>query len=389
MSQIAEQKCPACGAPLRFDPASGKLVCDYCGTVTELASPEKQDKKDSGHMKKPSQTRPSGQAQNAAAGNGGSEDGEGIEGFDFDSLTDMITDPAAMDLPIYNCVSCGAEVIAPAEQMALTCPYCGNNIVLTQKVTGKLRPDGVIPFKISAKELPAAVRHFYRDKKLLPRNFFSQSTMGKVTGVYVPFWVFSGDVGGVLQYRAQTSSSSRSGDYIITQTNYYRLVRDAALSFDNLPVDVSGRIEDRLMDSLEPFHTSEIQPFDMRYLSGFTADRFDQKKDDIAARAEARMKNTTYKLVNAQAAAGYGSAERTGGRLKADLKAKYILFPVYLFDISHGGKNYHFAVNGQTGKVVGDIPTDSGVSFLYFLKRFAIVGGGLVAISVAKYMLGM
>ena len=36
MSQIAEQKCPACGAPLRFDPASGKLVCDYCGTVVDL-----------------------------------------------------------------------------------------------------------------------------------------------------------------------------------------------------------------------------------------------------------------------------------------------------------------------------------------------------------------
>ena len=97
--------------------------------------------------------------------------------------------------------------------------------------------------------------------------------MGKVTGVYVPFWVFSGDVKGTLGYKAQTSSSSRSGDYIITQTNHYQLVRDAALSFDNLPVDASGRIDDRLMDSLEPFNTAETKPFDMRYLAGFTADR--------------------------------------------------------------------------------------------------------------------
>ena len=377
MSQIAEQKCPACGAPLRFDPASGMLVCDYCGTKTELPkAKDSQGKKETGREKeKPAK------ADNKA------EDDE-IGGFDFDSLDDLVTDPNAMNLPVYNCVSCGAEVIAPPEQMALTCPYCGNNIVLTQKVTGKLRPDGVIPFRIQAKDLPAAVNNFYKDKKLLPRHFFSESTMGKVTGVYVPFWVFSGDVKGTLGYKAQTSSSSRSGDYIITQTNHYQLVRDAALAFDNLPVDASGRIEDRLMDSLEPFNTAETKPFDMRYLAGFTADRFDQKKDDISARASGRMKKSTYSIVDSQAAAGFGSVSRTSGRLNADVKAKYILFPVYMFDISYRGSNYHFAVNGQTGKVVGDIPTDSGVSFLYFLKRFAIVGGGLFAASVVKYMLG-
>ena len=277
MSQIAEQKCPACGAPLRFDPASGMLVCDYCGTKTELPkAKESQGKKETGKEKeKPAK------ADNKA------EDDE-IGGFDFDSLDDLVTDPNAMNLPVYNCVSCGAEVIAPPEQMALTCPYCGNNIVLTQKVTGKLRPDGVIPFRIQAKDLPAAVNNFYKDKKLLPRHFFSESTMGKVTGVYVPFWVFSGDVKGTLGYRAQTSSSSRSGDYIITQTNHYQLVRDAALAFDNLPVDASGRIEDRLMDSLEPFNTAETKPFDMRYLAGFTADRFDQKKDDMDQRQTQR-----------------------------------------------------------------------------------------------------
>ena len=413
MSQIAEQKCPACGAPLRFDPASGKLVCDYCGTVVDLqaeaAAPagkpsqgdsQKPSQKDS---RKPSRERP---AQGGAkpAGSAGSAAGSGessqaggpaplnqdiVEGFDFAHLNDLVTDPKAMDLPVYNCVSCGAEVIAPAEQMALTCPYCGNNIVLTEKVSGKLRPDGVIPFRIPAKDLPKAMNNYYKDKKLLPRHFFSESTMSKVTGVYVPFWVFSGDVDGTLHYKAQTSSSSRHGDYIITQTNHYQLVREAALSFDRLPVDASGKIEDRLMDSLEPFHMSEMQPFDMRYLAGFTADRFDQKKADMSERASKRMKSTTHDLVNAQAAAGYGSVTYTGGRLNAKLDAKYILFPVYMFDISHAGKKYHFAVNGQTGKVVGDLPTDSSVSTLYFLKRVLIVGGSLFAFSVLKYMLGM
>ena len=391
MSQIAEQKCPACGAPLRFDPASGKLVCDYCGTTVDLqpaaAKPGGKPAPASPSSSKPKPSSGKSAAAPEEADNAANK--EVMEGFDFAHMTDMVTDPNAMDLPVYNCVSCGAEVIAPAEQMALTCPYCGNNIVLTEKVSGKLRPDGVIPFKIQAKDLPEAVNRFYHGKKLLPRRFFSESTMGKVTGVYVPFWVFTGDLKGRLYYNAQTSASSRRGDYIITQTNHYKLVRDAALSFDGLPVDASGRIEDRLMDSLEPFDTSLTQPFDMRYLAGFTADRFDQPKRDMADRAKKRMKNTTYKLVDSRAGAGYGVVTRTGGRLNASLDAKYILFPVYMFDISHAGKNYHFAVNGQTGKVVGDLPTDPGVSVLYFAKRFGLVSGALIAWSIARYMLGM
>ncbi|MDO5132606.1 MAG: TFIIB-type zinc finger domain-containing protein [Eubacteriales bacterium] len=405
MSQIAEQKCPACGAPLRFDPASGKLVCDYCGTVTELqgaaGKPGKKPGKGSSDTGKPSGKPGSQQGQTQTQGHSQTQTQQGqpqgqteeqdatMDGFDFASMTDSVTVPDAENLPIYNCVSCGAQVIAPPEQMALTCPYCGNNIVLTDKVSGKLRPDGVIPFKIQAKDLPAAVNHFYRDKKLLPRRFFSESTMGKVTGVYIPFWVFNGKITGEMEFSAQSSSSHRSGDYIITETRYYHLAREAAMDFADLPVDASAKVDNRLMDSLEPFDSRQTQPFDMRYLAGFTADRFDEKKDDVAERAKHRMQTTVRNIVTAQASSGYSSVTPRGSRLNAQLDAKYILFPVYLFDIKHAGKNYHFAVNGQTGKVVGDIPTDSSVSFMYFFKRFAIVSGGLIAFSVAKYMLGM
>ncbi len=423
MRSIKEQKCPACGAPLRFDPASGKLVCDYCGTVTDLDRPQAQspDRPEEGPADQTAQGQAGsagygegqtaqGQAGSAGSGEGQSAPGQAgsagsggdqsaaagdkprkdtIEGFDFQHMTDAVSVPDAENLPVYNCVSCGAEVIAPAEQAALTCPYCGNNIVLTDKISGRLRPDGVIPFRIQAKDLPDAVNRFYRDKKLLPRRFFSESTMGRVTGVYVPFWVFRGRVEGRFTYGADSSVSIRNGNYIITTTDHYRLVRDAALDFDDLPVDASGRIEDRLMDSLEPFDSAETKPFDMRYLAGFTADRFDQKKSDISNRAQTRMMTSTATLVDRQATAGYLNAYRKHTDLRPSVDAKYILFPVYLFDISHAGKNYHFAVNGQTGKVVGDLPTDPGTSLIYFLKRFGLVSGALIALSVIRYMMGM
>lgn len=361
MSQIQEQKCPACGGPARFDPGEGLLVCDYCGTKTRLEANEPSAKAD---------------------------EKTGVEGFDFDSLNDLVSRTDAAELPVYNCVSCGAEVLAPAEQAALTCPYCGNNIVLTDKLSGSLRPDAVIPFRIEAKELPAAVNRFYKGRKLLPRRFFSEHTMGRVTGVYVPFWVFDGTVRGELTFDAENRFTERRGDYLVTKTDHYLLSRRAELAFDGLPVDASEKLDDALMDSLEPFDLTQAQPFDPRWLAGFAADRFDVAKRDIAARAEKRMKNTAEGCVTAAAQGGYNSVRWRGGTLKADLRARYMLFPVYVFDILYGGKTQHYAVNGQTGKVVGELPTSRAVNAGWFLLRAGIVAGAVLLFSLVKYLMG-
>ncbi len=360
-----QQKCPACGGTTRYDPVKKVLVCEYCRTETPIpAEPEEKEQE--------------------------KEDSEAIrlDGFDFKNLNEQATDLNAENLPVYSCLSCGAEVIAPAEQIALTCPYCRNNIVLTEKISGKLRPDAVVPFKITAKDLPAAMNRFYKGKALLPKRFFSDSTMGDVTGVYVPFWIFNGKVGGRLRYSGNTNHTTRNGNYEYTETKRYSLDRDVSMVFENVPVDASGKVDDALMDSLEPFDMKEAKPFDMRYLAGFTADRFDEAKRDISERARKRMYNTAAGIARASACTGYSSVTERGGSLKLDLDAKYMLLPVYLFDLSFNGKKYHFAVNGQSGKAVGEVPTDSGVSRSYFLLRMLGLAAVIILGFFVKYMTG-
>ncbi len=359
MDPVKEQKCAACGGPLRFDPETGKLVCDYCGSVFEIG------------------------AQAAAQ-----EQDSTLEGYDFAALSAHAASTSAEGLPIYNCVSCGAEVIAPPQEMALTCPYCGNNIVLTEKASGNLRPDGLIPFRITAKELPGLMKEFYKGKKLLPKNFFSESRMEKVTGVYLPFWVFSGRISGNLKFHGEHSSSRRSGDYIVTETENYLVGRDVSMNFRDLPVDASGRVADELTDSLEPFRMEDEKPFDMQYLAGFTADRFDMARDDVAERARDRMNNSATALARSQVSSEYSSVRSLGGKLKADLSARYLLFPVYLFQLAHGKNSYSFAVNGQTGKVVGSVPTDKKVSWQYFLIRAGIGLAAVLLLCFVLYLMG-
>ena len=356
MEHVMEQKCGSCGAPLRFDPEQGMLVCDSCGNREKIP-----DELQIGEVD--------------------------LEGIDFGSLTDSVTDEKAEALPIYNCVSCGAEVIVPESQITTTCPYCGNNIVLTDKVSGKLRPHGVIPFRIDKKQLPDAVNSFYKGKALLPKDFFSEHTLGKVTGVYVPFWLFRGRVSGRLRFRGETMEMHREGDYEVTNTHHYQLVQDADVSFRDVPVDASGRISDELMDSLEPFDMRDEKPFDTRYLAGFTADRFDRAGDSVADRAKRRMIASTEDAVRSTLSRYYNLRE-AGGQLRAQLSARYVLLPVYLFSIQYGGRDYEFAMNGQTGEVVGELPVGKAVSRMYFLKRFGGVAAAVLAVFVAKYLMG-
>ncbi len=358
---VIEQKCPSCTAAMRYDPERKKLVCDYCGTVLdvkEASEPQEQD------------------------------DGVLLEGFDFSRFREQQMDRNAENLPIYLCVSCGAEIIAAPQQFALTCPYCGNNVVLTDKISGQLRPNGVLPFKIPSDRLPDVMNRYYKDKKLLPRRFFSERTMGKITGVYLPFWVFQGRAFGRLSYRGEITTTHREGNYRVTETAHYRLVRDVDVAFEHLPVDASSRMNDAMMDALEPFDLSEAKDFNMDYLQGYTADRFDVAKDDISARAEKRMQNTAAGEAARQAGAGYSHVTRAGGTLRTEVRADYLLLPAYLFDLEFRGKTYSFAVNGQTGKVVGSLPIDKRVSLLFFLKRVGVVAAALIASAFVKFMLG-
>ncbi len=378
MNQVREQECPDCGAPMRFDPVSASLICDYCGKRIKMEEPE--DKPAGGASDKKTKAKDKKVTD---------EEQGFVEGFNFDELNDLASHAGAEGLPICNCVSCGAEVITSAEQMATTCPYCGNNIVLTQKMSGNLRPDGLIPFKIESGRMPGAVRQFYKGKKLLPKGFFSDSELGKVTGVYVPFWVFSGRLSGILNYKGDKLSSTRQGNYVIKRTEHYLLKREVKAEFGNVPVVAGEKLEDALMDSLEPFEMGEVKPFDTRYLAGFTADRFDVAKDKIAGRAKSRMHSTTAGAAYSQAGAGYSNVTSSGGKLSAAVKARYLLFPVYMFNVSFNGKEYPFAVNGQTGKVAGALPIDNKRCSEYFWLRFGIVTGGLTLFSILKYFLGL
>ena len=336
VAEIQEYKCPCCGGAIAFDSASQKMKCPYCDTTFDV---------------------------------------ETLEGYDDalkqDAKDDMHWDAAQqpwddVQMGVYTCKSCGGELVCDESTAATACPFCGNPIVLTGRLSGDLKPDYVIPFKLDKKAAEAALRNHMKGKRLLPNLFRSENRISEVKGVYVPFWLFDADADAHIRYHATRIRTWSDRDYDYTETQHYAILRSGDLSFTHVPVDGSSRMPNDLMESIEPFDFSSAVDFQTAYLSGYLADRYDVNADDSIGRANERVKKST-ESVFASTVVGYHTVvpENTSVRL-ANGRVRYALYPVWLLNTVWNGKTFSFAMNGQTGKFVGDLPVDKGKKWRWF-----------------------
>ncbi|MCR5482467.1 MAG: hypothetical protein K6F52_06695 [Clostridia bacterium] len=357
VEKALQYKCPRCGAPLEYDPSAEKIHCGACDTDFDI------------------------EALKAVAG-----EGEESDGFDWGDLKkDLNFEEKLEDVRVYQCQSCGALIEADENTVATKCPYCENNVVITDRVSGGLRPNAVIPFKITKKDIPERLKAFYKNKPLLPKNFFSENVTEKAQGMYVPFWLFNAEIDGHVSFRGERVHVYKSGDYRVTETDHFAMERDGEMAFRNVPVDASVKMDNDLMDSIEPFDFSEMKDFDPAYLTGFVAERFDSTPDDELERASGRMENSAENVFKSTIS-GYSAVRVVTKNLKMrNSSVKYVFLPVYILNCHYGDKKYRYAINGQTGKVVGELPIGKAESIKAFLIPFLIAFAamtGLVLIFV-------
>ena len=334
MSGLNEYKCPSCGGALHFDSASQKMKCAYCGTEIEVSALEALDAQ-------LSEDRPDEMNWQE---NGGSDWNEGTE----------------PDLQVCLCESCGGEIMADENTVATSCPFCGNPVVLTSHVSGTLKPDYVIPFKLDKEAAKAAYRNHLKGKMMLPRVFAEENHIDEIKGIYVPFWIYDADVDAAFRYNATRTTVWNTPQYTYTRTSHYSVFRKADVGFSHVPVDGSSKMPDDLMEAIEPFDFHEAVDFQTAFLSGYLADKYDVDCETNNARANERIRRSTEELMNGTVI-GYQTVVPAAGSVQLrNGSSKYALYPVWLLNTTWKGKRYTFAMNGQTGKMVGDLPADTG-----------------------------
>lgn len=353
-TQITNYQCPACTGPLRFDGASGKLACDYCGSSYPVSDIEKLY---AARAKAAEQA--AAQASPAEAGTPWAE-------------------AEAAGLRVYSCPSCGAELMYDATTAATSCPYCGNPTVIPGQLGGTLRPDLVLPFRLDKKAAQEALKRYYKGKKLLPKAFQDDNHIQEIKGVYVPFWLFDGKADGEMSFVGSRSTTFRQGNYRVTRTDHFRVERAGSVQFYKVPVDGSTKMPDAHMDAIEPFDYGELKPFSMAYLPGFMAEKYDVDEKASRQRAHTRMMNSFEGLLRGSVQ-GYSMVRNQGKRTQASLdKPSYALLPVWMLHTRWNGKDFLFAMNGQTGRLVGDLPIDKKKELAWFagisLPLMAVLG---------------
>ena len=359
-AQVTNYQCPGCTGPLHFVGASGKLECDYCGATYDVAEIEAlyAEKEEKAAAAQQAAEEKAAKKKEAAA------DGD----WDTSGFSDDWGEEAD-GMKAYSCPSCGAELLCDASTAATSCPYCGNPTVVPGQFSGELRPDYIIPFKLSKEDAVKALKAHYKGKIFLPKSFTNENHVQEIRGVYVPFWMFDGKADGNAHYEATRSHSYVSGDYEITETEHYEVYRAGSVSFEMVPVDASSKMPDDHMDSIEPYDYEDMNAFSTAYLPGFLADKFDVTAEDSRQRADSRCAGTLRSALE-KTVSGYEtcSARESNTTIKRG-KVHYALMPVWMLNTKWHGKDFLFAMNGQTGKFVGDLPVDKG---RYWAMFFAI-----------------
>jgi len=361
MSVLQQFKCPCCDGAIEFDSGVQKMKCPYCDSEFEidalLAYENEMNQQDQEDM-----------TWETEAG-GMWQEGE---------------DEA---LRVYTCGTCGGEIVADETTGATSCPYCGNPVVMTGHFAGSLKPDLVIPFKFDKKAAVEALNRHYQGKKLLPKVFKDQNHIREVKGLYVPVWLFDTDADAHVRYKATRTRMWSDSNYNYTETSHYLLTRAGGIGFENVPVDGSTKMDDALMESIEPYNIADAVDFRTAYLSGYLADKYDVDSQASAARANERIKMTTESAF-ASTVMGYQSVIPAGSSIRLHGgRARYALYPVWILNTDWNGEKYTFAMNGQTGKIAGDLPMDRGAFWRWLLGVSGIVSAVSFAISYLLWLL--
>ena len=289
---VVSYKCPNCSAPLAFDIPSQHWKCGFCLSDFAAAEAGRFVKQTDSETK---QWAPEAFSQEEAAA--------------------------------YTCPSCGGTVLADTHTAATFCAFCHSPTILAGRLKGEYRPARLIPFKLVRDEALASMQKLLKRKFLLPSAFRSAMEKGEITGLYVPFWLFSADVDVSYSANGKRITMWSDSRYRYTKTDTYRVHRELELPLRRVPVDASKRMDDRLMDALEPFDYAGLLPFSMEYLSGCFAEGYDVDSQAAAPRFRQRADEGARSAVS-ETTGGYNVLE--GASLRTALRGMdctYVMLP--------------------------------------------------------------
>lgn len=348
-----QYKCPNCEASISFHAKSQKMSCEYCDSELDLTALEELNAIHEETQKEIEWVS--------------YEEGNGSKSWEEEEKKGVKK---------YACQSCAASILTDDVTVATKCPYCENPVILPSEMEEEYRPDLVIPFQVSKEDAIKAFGNYLNNKKLLPNLFKDYNHLQDITGVYVPFWLFDSKTIGNLTYKGTKTKMWTSGEYRYTRHDHYLVKRSGRANFVKVPADGSSKMDDTMMEAIEPFDFTKGVDFNTAYLSGYLAQNYDVDSKELTPRVKERMEQSLTRLCE-KTVLGYQTKILSHKHIfNKEGEINYALLPVWILNTKYKDTIYTFAMNGQTGKFVGELPIDKAKAFTYFVKTFTISGLG-------------
>ncbi len=280
---------------------------------------------------------------------------------------------------VHSCLNCGAPLNVDDYTSATPCEHCGCYLIFDERVEGEYRPHLMIPFAVSKERAKELLRERFKKKAFTPSNFLTEKSFEKLTGIYVPFFLYDINVRCTYKGEGVKRRTWTTGDTEYTESTYYDVERDMYVDFSRIPVDASVKMDDSVMDLMEPYNYLNLHSFKEEFMSGFYGEMHSNDSEQLRPRAKKKAVDSANSMLR-ESLNGYSSLrERYKETYTMDKETKYALLPVWHYEYIFAGKTYDYYINGQSGKTVGQTP----VSKAKLLGYGATVWGLLTIVMAA------
>ena len=342
-------KCPNCDAGLTFNAEKQLFVCDFC-----ISDFTEEDLKKTASQEK---------AEKAEREN--------------KEFSESINE--------YYCSSCGAEIITDKSTVADFCYYCHNPVVLIDRVCGSMKPSKIIPFAFDKEAAKESFLRFAKKKRFLPKDYFSVDTAEKISGVYFPFWVTDADTLAHLDTIAHNVRKWRAGEYRYTEISNFAVKRSGYIHFEDITTSAFSEEDKKMLEGILPYPMDAYRDFSMPYLLGYSAKKKDMEREAVQNEVRDRMHSYATTLLRGTVR-GYGKVDTPSVAINIrSCHWEYSLLPIWILTYRKKKRKkekvYTYAMNGNTGKIYGELPVSipkvlalAGAVFGTLTVLFTLIG---------------
>ena len=272
----------------------------------------------------------------------------------------------------WNCDVCGAKVIFNKYAIATNCQYCHADALIPVGALPGLKPEKIIPFKITKGHAKAEFAKRIKTKKFLPNEFKHNLPKIDLGATYLSGFTFAGVVDATYQGRERHTRTVRSSDgRSSTEVYYTNFSGQIVQHYPNVLIESSDKINQTEIDEILPYDFDESFDYDDDFVKGYSVGYYNK---DIKE-AESQAKKVMFDDIESRIRSNHTSIDSlTINPIYSNIEYNYILLPVYFITYDYKNKKYINLMNGQTGALGGKVPRSRAKIAILILFILLVIG---------------